>query len=641
MTPREGRLWVSAAIAMLVAGWIHLAIAPAHFAHAPAHGLFFGVLGALQILWLLLLGVAEPLTGRSRTWRQRMFELLRLSGLWLSGGAVMLWLLTQVLRPPFALQPEPIDNPTLLSKLAELAVAAILVRLSPATGAALRAAGGRSSRQVRLSLRRSTLAGAAWAVVAGLAMWGGGLFAEDQLPRLKPAAMTAGTGVVDDGHDHEHDDDTPPPSFGEYVSAASRLVGSLLGPPPVYDWQLPSHFPPPLVPADNPVTAEKVQLGRFLFYDRKLAGNGQQACASCHLQKFAFSDAKATSVGSTGEELPRNSMALVNVVYNPSQTWGHPNLEQLEDQLLIPMFGTHPVELGMAGNEDAILERLRGQPAYQELFPLAFPADADPINMANIVRALASFTRTLISSDSAYDRFVQGDTEALSASARRGMGLFLSEDFECHHCHGGFNFTVAAVHANTAFVEKVFHNTGLYNLGDGAYPHGNQGVFEITQKPEDRGKFRPPSLRNIALTAPYMHDGSIATLEEVIETYAAGGRVIEDGPYAGDGRKNPHKSGFVPGFPMTEQERDDLVAFLHALTDDSFVTDPRYSDPFVQPLPSSATTTQQTRLSEPVDLPSIEAHDGHDAHAATDLSLLADASGVVCRHGECVEVPRL
>ncbi|MEO1088462.1 MAG: di-heme enzyme, partial [Acidobacteriota bacterium] len=128
--------------------------------------------------------------------------------------------------------------------------------------------------------------------------------------------------------------------------------------------------------------------------------------------------------------------------------------------------------------------------------------------------------------------------------------------------------------------EKVFHNTGLYDVGGGAYPHGNQGAFEITNEPSDMGKFRPPTLRNVAVTAPYMHDGSIATLEEVIETYAAGGRHIEDGPLAGDGRKNPNKSGFVPGFPMTDREKRALVAFLEALTDESFLQDPRFADPF-------------------------------------------------------------
>ncbi|MEM8934190.1 MAG: MbnH family di-heme enzyme, partial [Acidobacteriota bacterium] len=376
------------------------------------------------------------------------------------------------------------------------------------------------------------------------------------------------------------------PSFTEYVTAAGRLLVSLARPSD-YDWGLPGGFPEPRVPDDNPMTAAKVELGRHLFYDRRLSGNGLQSCASCHRQELAFSDGLALAVGSTGETHPRNSMALVNVAYNATLTWAHPELEQLEDQITTPMFGTHPVELGITGHEDEVLERLQDDTTYARLFRDAFPGDPTPIEWNHIVKALASFTRTLISVDSPYDRFVyRGDTAALSASARRGMELFLSEDFECHHCHGGFNFSVASVHVATAFPEKVFHNTGLYDLGDGAYPPDNLGAFEITHRSEDMGKFRPPTLRNIAVTAPYMHDGSIATLDEVLDTYAAGGRHLRDGPHAGDGRRNPFKSGFVPGFPISEQEKRDLLAFLRALTDEAFLTDPRFADPF--PIQSSA-----------------------------------------------------
>jgi cytochrome c peroxidase len=161
------------------------------------------------------------------------------------------------------------------------------------------------------------------------------------------------------------------------------------------------------------------------------------------------------------------------------------------------------------------------------------------------------------------------------------MELFYSERLECHHCHGGFNFTEASVHAGSAFDAALFHNTGLYDLdGAGAYPAGNTGLYELTGEPADMGRFRAPTLRNVAVTAPYMHDGSVETLEEVIRIYEAGGRLIEDGPWAGDGRSSPLKSGLIPGFALTDDERADLVAFLESLTDARFLTDPRFADPY-------------------------------------------------------------
>ncbi|MEO0814853.1 MAG: di-heme enzyme, partial [Myxococcota bacterium] len=206
------------------------------------------------------------------------------------------------------------------------------------------------------------------------------------------------------------------------------------------------------------------------------------------------------------------------------------------------------------------------------------------IDWGNIVFALASFSRSLISGNSPFDRFAyQGDSNALSASAQAGIEVFFSETTECHHCHGGFNFTLSTLHENSVFEAEDFHNTGLYNLDEsGSYPPGNTGVHDVTGDPEDMGKFRAPSLRNVALTAPYMHDGSIETLEEVIRTYEAGGREVSTGPFAGDGRANPHKSGFVQGFTLTDQEREDLIAFLESLTDTQFTFDPRFSDPFSQ-----------------------------------------------------------
>ena len=340
----------------------------------------------------------------------------------------------------------------------------------------------------------------------------------------------------------------------------------------------PAHFPKPRIPADNPQTPAKVELGRHLFYDVRLSSNQTQSCSSCHLQEKAFSDGKITPEGSTGQVLARNSQALVNVAWNSTLTWGNPILTALEQQILVPIFGETPIELGVGANKDLILQRFLDDPKYQALFADAF--GQQPIGWTEVVQALASFVRALVSANSAYDRYAQGDPQALSPAAQRGMDLFFSEELECHHCHGGFAFSEAVVHANSAFGAALFQNTGLYNLGGtGAYPPGNGGVFEVTGKPEDMGRFRAPTLRNIAVTAPYMHDGSIATLDQVLDHYARGGRLIESGPYAGDGSLSPLKSGLLPGFALSPGQRTDLLDFLHSLTDEQFLTDPRFGPP--------------------------------------------------------------
>lgn len=161
------------------------------------------------------------------------------------------------------------------------------------------------------------------------------------------------------------------------------------------------------------------------------------------------------------------------------------------------------------------------------------------------------------------------------------MNLFFGEKAECFHCHSSFNFNDQTVHAGSRMVETPFHNTGLYNIGGtGAFPEPNRGVYELTQLVKDMGKFRAPSLRNVEVTGPYMHDGSIATLEDVLDFYAAGGRNITSGPHAGDGRANPYKNDFINQINLTAQERADIVAFLKSLTDQDLLTNPKLSDPF-------------------------------------------------------------
>jgi len=340
-----------------------------------------------------------------------------------------------------------------------------------------------------------------------------------------------------------------------------------------YRWDLPPEFPQPRVPASNPMTATKVAVGRRLFYDRRLSGNGTQSCSSCHQQELAFTDGKAQAIGSTGQLHPRSAQSLVNVAYNSTLTWANPSLVTLERQMEVPLFGASPVEMGVTdGNRDAVLARIQRDPWYRRRMKA--------ISWTEIIRAIAAFQRSIVSAESRYDRYLQGKAK-LSAAERRGMELFMGEKAECHHCHGSFIFNDQTTYVGSPRETPLFHNTGLYNLGGtGAFPAPNRGVFELTGKPSDMGKFKAPSLRNVGLTAPYMHDGSVPTLAAAVDHYANGGRDITEGPLAGDGRANPYKDPLVPGIKLSARDRADLVAFLESLTDTRVTKDPRFSDPF-------------------------------------------------------------
>lgn len=349
----------------------------------------------------------------------------------------------------------------------------------------------------------------------------------------------------------------------------------------LYPLSLPAGLPAPIVPKENPVTPAKVELGRHLFYDKRLSANGSQSCASCHDQARAFSDGRARPLGSTGQELPRNAPGLQNVAYFSTLTWQNPVLDTLEKHAQVPLFAENPIELEWNDRTTpVILARLRAEPRYQKLFADAFPGGE--VSIRTIVQAITSFERAMVSADSPYDRFAyRGQRDALSDAAKRGFDLFNSEQAECYHCHTGPNFAGSFVSVKSGSREALFENTGLYDIdGQGSYPAISPGLVEFTQKATDRGRYRVPSLRNVALTAPYMHDGSVATLEEVLDLYAAGGRHVTEGSNAGDGRKNPNKSSFVRPFTLSEQEKRDLIAFLESLTDQSFVTDPRFADPW-------------------------------------------------------------
>ncbi len=264
-------------------------------------------------------------------------------------------------------------------------------------------------------------------------------------------------------------------------------------------------------------------------------------------------------------------------------------MKSLEEQALTPMFGEHPVELGLREG-DAFLPMLRSDPKYQALFERAFPGDADRFSIPNVTKAIASFERSIISARSPYDRYhYDRNDSAISDSAKRGEILFFDQRLSCFRCHGGFTIGDVTVSERDVMrdVERdgerhiEFHNTGLYNVpGLLSYPAPNVGIYEYTKAPEDVGKFKAPTLRNIALTAPYMHDGSIPTLEGVLDHYAAGGRKIASGPHAGNGHDNPNKDPLIGGFALSPQDRDDLIAYLRSFTDEAVLHDPRFSNPW-------------------------------------------------------------
>jgi len=302
-----------------------------------------------------------------------------------------------------------------------------------------------------------------------------------------------------------------------------------------------------------------------------LSLTGAYSCASCHVPALAFTDGRRTAIGATGEAHARNTPSLLNVAYAVSLGWADPSVTSLEAQHRVPMFNHTPVELGL----DRVLpQRLVELSADTTLMPLrdaAFPDSPRQFTLDEIVQSIASYVRTLIAADSPFDRYLYWGEDSLTAEARRGMRLFFSDRTNCALCHASFNLSGPVAQQGIPIPQPVFHNTGLYNVGGtGAYP--DAGLEAHTGRAEDMGAFRAPSLRNVAITAPYMHDGSIATLAAVIDFYDAGGRNVKDGPYAGDGRLNPFKRKEIHTLNLTDAEKRELVAFLESLTDTRYAS---------------------------------------------------------------------
>ncbi len=258
------------------------------------------------------------------------------------------------------------------------------------------------------------------------------------------------------------------------VIAALCLVAASA---PGWRWALPEGVAPPAVPADNPMTQARVELGRRLFYYADLSADGTLSCANCHVQRHAFADSVATRGGVDGSSGRRNAPGLANVGWLTPLTFADPGATTLEVQAVTPVFGTHPVEMGMAGREGELMARLARDRCYRSQFARAFPASGGRIDFTGVARALAAFQRTLVSYGSAYDK------GRMTAEQRAGQALFQRD---CAACHSGPHFTDLAFHRIAAADPAA----------------SDQGLFEKSVREADRGRFRTPSLRNAALTAP-------------------------------------------------------------------------------------------------------------------------------------------
>jgi len=284
------------------------------------------------------------------------------------------------------------------------------------------------------------------------------------------------------------------------------------------------------IPEDNPLTPERIALGKKLFYDPILSQSGTISCSSCHLPERGFASDAALSAGIEGKKGRRNAPSLFNRLYAASLFWDG-RVSSLEAQALEPI--QNPVEMG--SSLEAVLERLRANADYRQAFKLAF---SDGISTQNLARAIASFERTLLSGNSPVDRFRNSQFSALSDSARQGLWIFESKGL-CSKCHSGRNFT-----------DEKFRNTGV---SWGKAPN-DSGRFEVTGHEADRGRFKTPTLRDVSKTAPYMHDGSLVSLREVVEFYNRGGV------------PNPNLDPSMKPLNLSDSEIQNLVDFLEALS---------------------------------------------------------------------------
>ncbi|MBR9919421.1 MAG: cytochrome C peroxidase [Bacteroidetes bacterium] len=347
-----------------------------------------------------------------------------------------------------------------------------------------------------------------------------------------------------------------PPAFGEDLSSFPYN-------PQAYSIEVPQHFNPVPVPANNPMTTDGVALGRYLFYDPILSVDSTISCASCHKQAFAFSDNSALSIGVGDTEGIRNSMSLANVGFYDDGLFWDGRVGTLEEQSL------HPIEdpLEMKDTWSNVEDKLRRHPDYQKRFRAAFGIEnSNEITRDLVTKALAQFERTLISGTAKYDfsEFDWGqDQQFFSSAELRGRNLFFDEPSDPNAPHPGCSHC----HTSVLLTTNEYSNNGLDEAPE-LTEFDDKGRGAVTGYLIDNGKFRVPTLRNVELTAPYMHDGRFETLEEVLDHYSSGGH------YA------PNLDANITAFPLTAEQKSDLLAFLKTMTDTDFVENPAFSSPF-------------------------------------------------------------
>ena len=309
----------------------------------------------------------------------------------------------------------------------------------------------------------------------------------------------------------------------------------------------------PVIPLDNPQTQEGVVLGKKLFFDPILSANNTQACANCHNPTNAFTDSRQFSEGIDGISGNRNSMPLFNLAWNYDDRFFWDGRESgLENQAFEPI--TNPIEMHTTWPE--VAEKLQQHPDYPELFRVAF--GSTPIDSVLVSKAIAQFERTLISSNSKFDNYLSGNTE-LTPQESEGFNVFMDEaKGDCFHCHGSNN--------NPLWTDNKFHNNGLDSVLT------DLGLGGVTGDPSDNGKFKSPSLRNLIFTAPYMHDGRFASIDEVINHYSEG---LQNSPTIDPLMKKVNQGGVQ----LSPQEKASLKAFLLSLTDEAFINNPNFSNP--------------------------------------------------------------
>lgn len=315
-----------------------------------------------------------------------------------------------------------------------------------------------------------------------------------------------------------------------------------------YELVRPYKFPLFADNSDENITEEGIKLGRMLFYDPILSGDSTMSCSTCHVQADGFSDKRRFSVGIDGSVGTRHSMAIVNLAWESRFFWDG-RAFGIANQALEPV--ENPVE--MKAHWEIVVEKIKNHPTYTKMFEDAFPDKEITKELA--AEAIAQFEKTLVSSNSKFDMFLQGKY-TLTDSEQRGYDLFFSEKADCFHCH------------STALISDLsFHNNGLDAV------HTDIGLEEVTGKPSDRGLFKTPSLRNVGVTAPYMHDGRFSTLDEVIDFYSSGLQTSETiDPLM--------KQAANGGVHLNAQEKADLKAYLLTFTDEEFLSNPDFASPF-------------------------------------------------------------